>query len=53
MIDMIIRIFAFIGIFITIVIPWFLGVAAIFVMIGHKLDDKGESNVDELSKTHI
>lgn len=43
MIDMIIRIFAFLGIFITVIIPWLLGVAAIFVMIGHKLDDKEES----------
>lgn len=47
MYEMIIRVFAFIGIFITVVIPWLLGVAAIFVMIGHRLDSREDRDVDE------
>ena len=46
MYEMILRVFAFIGIFIIVVIPWILGVAAIFVMIGHRLDSREDSEVD-------
>lgn len=40
MIDMLLRIFAFIGVFFVVFIPWLLGVIGIMTVIFQKLDGK-------------
>lgn len=47
MYEMVIRIFAFIGVFITVVIPWMLGVAGIFAVICQRLDESRKERKDE------
>lgn len=39
MVEMIIRVFAFIGIFFVVFIPWLLGVAGILTVICRRLDE--------------
>lgn len=50
MYEMAMRIFALIGIFVTVVIPWLLGVAAIFVMVCRKMDKEIKEDTDDFCR---